>query len=958
MRQGKDMTEKSEVFQAWKVLLMGMCVLLLILTSGLVFLLVRQKELSDELVRLDAQMQELSQSCRLKEGILSTDHDEAAELKKLHRSRRNQEREPTQSQDTKDMLMLMTYSMVPVKSLMDMCSSRGVCLIGPAGPPGLPGRAGSQGPKGEPGAEGRRGRKGAPGKVGELGPKGDHGPPRVKDETCNDILTEGPPGPRGPPGLPGPPGPNCPPCNPNRVRNKTIGRRIHQTNKMEKSSPLLTRVNLNETVTENTTTITTTGGKQFTSPTSHPPDETRNIVNVTDFEKLLNTKIQPESESFHPHHDTDALNETNTGDVTEAPVQLSTDLLSGDLGNNSDAFKPSGNISLTTIRNVSTESVSPRPDITHKFWIPTRNVTESPVETLAVLPTTRSAHEAADIFNFTNSERFTNIEKETESVSPHQEDSHNILNDSNTENITVTPIQLLTDQLSSDQSRDAVNGSRTFIDEPKENAHVTEDQSSDAFNDSRTLIKTPMQSDSRDNKLNLTGNEGWTKTKSPTHHPPDNMNVTDDNKLLTQTMEPESEPIHKDNNHRTLNDTITRNVTEAPVTFLTALTSGDWGDNSDAFKGHGNNASLKRESVSPRPDYGEDSWTESNTGNVTPENTHVTDTEKRLNPTVEPDNSHNRFNETRRKTVTGAPLILLTTPLSVEVTEKIEPFNISGNIIDTPMERDSSYPLQKANKINVTDSETWTKKECRIKSIKCSERATSMRSTFGAWMSDVSLLDNGPYWLADHFSGRILAEYENISSSQSMSNKTIDVRRFYQGCGHVVYKGSFYFHNAGTNNLIKFDLNTRGIDTLTVAQSRYNNLNYLFCNSKTYFKFSVDENGLWVIFASDTDDNTMVAKLNPDTFSVESVINTAYPTTKAGNAFIVCGVLYFTDDKDRRVAYAFDLKKQSAFDASLDLRPATGILAMLSYYPNKKLLYMWENSKVKTCRVKLKATSK
>ena len=120
----------------------------------------------------------------------------------------------------------------------------------------------------------------------------------------------------------------------------------------------------------------------------------------------------------------------------------------------------------------------------------------------------------------------------------------------------------------------------------------------------------------------------------------------------------------------------------------------------------------------------------------------------------------------------------------------------------------------------------------------------------------------------------------------------------------------------------------------------------------------MDKNGLWVIFASDTDDNTMVAKLNPDTFSVESVINTAYPTTKAGNAFIVCGVLYFTDDVDRRVAYAFDLKKQSAFDASFELRPATGILAMLSYYPNKKLLYMWENSKVKTCRVKLKGTSK
>lgn len=143
-----------------------------------------------------------------------------------------------------------------------------------------------------------------------------------------------------------------------------------------------------------------------------------------------------------------------------------------------------------------------------------------------------------------------------------------------------------------------------------------------------------------------------------------------------------------------------------------------------------------------------------------------------------------------------------------------------------------------------------------------------------------------------------------------------------------------------------------------MGNSRYNNLTYLFRNSKTYFKFAVDENGLWVIFASDTDDNTMVAKLNPDTFSVDTVIKTSYPTTKAGNAFIVCGLLYFTDDNDRRVTYAFDLKKNSPFDASFELRPAKGILAMLSCYPNKKLLYMWENSKVKTCKVKLNVTEK
>lgn len=141
-----------------------------------------------------------------------------------------------------------------------------------------------------------------------------------------------------------------------------------------------------------------------------------------------------------------------------------------------------------------------------------------------------------------------------------------------------------------------------------------------------------------------------------------------------------------------------------------------------------------------------------------------------------------------------------------------------------------------------------------------------------------------------------------------------------------------------------------------MANSRYHSLAYLFRNSKTYFKFAADENGLWVIFAGDTNDDTMVAKLDPDTFSVELLVNTHYPTAKAGNAFIVCGVLYLTEQTDRRVTYAFDLREESSQDARLNLRPSSGILAMVSYYPNKRLLYMWDDSSVKTCKVKVSVT--
>lgn len=113
--RGANMKEGSGVSPMWKVLLVGMCVLLLLSTAGLVFLLFRQKELADELFRLESQMQELTESCRLRAGILPIDPGEAREFRKLHRRRRNQEEDPMQSEDQKDMLMLMTYSMVPVR---------------------------------------------------------------------------------------------------------------------------------------------------------------------------------------------------------------------------------------------------------------------------------------------------------------------------------------------------------------------------------------------------------------------------------------------------------------------------------------------------------------------------------------------------------------------------------------------------------------------------------------------------------------------------------------------------------------------------------------------------------------------------------------------------------------------------------------------------------------------------
>lgn len=145
----------------------------------------------------------------------------------------------------------------------------------------------------------------------------------------------------------------------------------------------------------------------------------------------------------------------------------------------------------------------------------------------------------------------------------------------------------------------------------------------------------------------------------------------------------------------------------------------------------------------------------------------------------------------------------------------------------------------------------------------------------------------------------------------------------------------------------RFDFHTKKLHTLTIDNALYHNLAYLLQNSKTYYKLAADENGLWLIFASSVDESIMVAQLDQKIFSVISYINTTYPRTKAGNAFIACGVLYVTDTKDTRVTFAFDLLKGKPVNVTFDLRSPGGVLAMLSYSPKDRHLYVWDHSYVR-----------
>ncbi|CAN9499413.1 unnamed protein product [Ophioblennius macclurei] len=1094
------MKGSSKVFQ---MLLAGMCLLLLLTLAGLVFLLIRQQDAAEEMVQLKSELQELSQVCRLYGQILPSDLPEAGELRKLQRKRRNHDEEPTRSQEEKDMLMLMTYYMLPVKAFADLCKSpSGICMPGPPGLQGVPGLPGPPGPPGPPGLDGRKG-------------------PR------------------------GPPGPGCAVCCSTDVKNKTTSERARPTKTPTESQTVPptehTRNGLN--VTEETLQNTNVESTSFHLNSSHltPNDTNRETTTeepvplwtalwrflqmflpeyvgghsdgVSGSTNVTDSMFRMELVSPRPETKEDTWNETRPGIETEGPNESTKNLTA--LSTPDQALNTRKDLSITESnkhlhKHMNTEaSTNPREidgdimkanvsekhpegkkesgqthrhgDDQHNTSGGTKTTTDGPFILVPVppdvnqnsedrrattktatktgLPTTSPADHNRDTFVSSDSTKNkmkaddsssdidshikkltgrpviilqvpsdefddsinvteTTIEPESSTSSPDEIPRDTFIATDLTENRQENP-----EQIPSTQEDRPDNNSQTgtlndtsvpdVTEEPKNSLPVSPVTDQNDMNSSKTIIKIPGEIESSTTRPAENGGDGFTgsqlrndnNTKPASSHPDDDHDSSSENatvKLIpVKHGAGQSSKDVSDGNGNAIKTTMEKdlvtdqpddmmtdreNVTKTPIILLpvnpqTGQSDEDVNDSGNVIK-----TNLKSDSQTPPPaehsnnvfvashsrneKKTDESMTDGNKGDVT-EKPKTLFPESATAPTENPQNtlsapdvkqdvktkpesgltqegdSHESTNFTENQT--KAPITPSAASISVNVDPMRNTVNISGNNNDKPMKSDSTF-----NGTNLTTVEKWIKSDCSIKTIRCSEKSFEMPSTFGAWMSDASHLDDGRFWFAEHFSGRTLIESRNISSIRDPNNSVIDIRMFYQGCGHVIYRGSLYFHRAGTNVLVKFDLNRWRTKTLIMPNSRYNSLSYLFRNSKTYFKFALDENGLWVIFASPTDDSTMVAELDPHTFTVESVFNTGYPTTKAGNAFIVCGVVYFTDDTDRKVTYAFDLKTETPLDAAFDLRPANGTLAMVSYYPHKKLLYMWNNRGVNICRVKLR----
>uniref|UniRef100_A0A1A8RGK0 Latrophilin 2 n=2 Tax=Nothobranchius rachovii TaxID=451742 RepID=A0A1A8RGK0_9TELE len=200
-----------------------------------------------------------------------------------------------------------------------------------------------------------------------------------------------------------------------------------------------------------------------------------------------------------------------------------------------------------------------------------------------------------------------------------------------------------------------------------------------------------------------------------------------------------------------------------------------------------------------------------------------------------------------------------------------------------------------------------------------------------------------------------LIEYASLEDFKSgRQTTTYKLPHRVDGTGFVAYDGAIFFNKERTRNIVKFDLRTR----IKSGEAIVNNANYHDTSpyrwgGKTDIDLSVDERGLWVIYATEQNNGRIVvSQLNPYTLRFEGTWETAYDKRSASNAFMVCGVLqvvrstYEENESEAsrsQIDYIYNTKLNQGEYTDLLFPNQYQYITAVDYNPRDNQLYVWNN---------------
>ncbi|XP_067394690.1 adhesion G protein-coupled receptor L2 isoform X5 [Emydura macquarii macquarii] len=227
----------------------------------------------------------------------------------------------------------------------------------------------------------------------------------------------------------------------------------------------------------------------------------------------------------------------------------------------------------------------------------------------------------------------------------------------------------------------------------------------------------------------------------------------------------------------------------------------------------------------------------------------------------------------------------------------------------------------------------------------------------GAWCKDPLQAADKIYFMPwTPYRTDTLIEYASLEDFQNgRQQTTYKLPNRVDGTGFVVYDGAVFFNKERTRNIVKFDLRTRiKSGEAIINYANYHDTSPYRWGGKTDIDLAVDENGLWVIYATEQNNGMIViSQLNPYTLRFEATWETTYDKRAASNAFMICGVLYvvrsvYQDNESETgknaIDYIYNTRLSRGEYVDVPFPNQYQYIAAVDYNPRDNHLYVWNNN--------------
>ncbi|XP_061703073.1 adhesion G protein-coupled receptor L1 isoform X3 [Syngnathoides biaculeatus] len=199
------------------------------------------------------------------------------------------------------------------------------------------------------------------------------------------------------------------------------------------------------------------------------------------------------------------------------------------------------------------------------------------------------------------------------------------------------------------------------------------------------------------------------------------------------------------------------------------------------------------------------------------------------------------------------------------------------------------------------------------------------------------------------------ASWEDFKQSQATTTYKLPNR--VDGTGFVVYDGAVFYNKERTRNIVKYDLRTRiKSGEAIITNANYHDTSPYRWGGKSDIDLAVDENGLWVIYATESNNGRLVvSQVNPYTLRFEGTWETSFDKRLASNAFMACGVLYavrsvYQDDDSEAggdlLMYAYNTNRGREEPVNIAFPNPYQYISSVDYNPRDNQLYVWNNYNV------------